>query len=70
MKTREVRRHSVTKKSRARDRGSLLVDRGVCAARSLGEALPDFGYVLTDYHPSDNHRVLIDPEGHPFCLCR
>lgn len=47
MKTLEVRRHSLTKKGPARERGSLLSVEGVRAARSVGEALPDFGYVLT-----------------------
>jgi hypothetical protein len=28
------------------------------------------GATLAEHQPSDNHRVLIDPEGHPFCLCR
>jgi len=28
------------------------------------------GATLADHQPSDNVRVLLDPAGHPFCLCR
>ena len=28
------------------------------------------GASVAGYQPNDNHRVLVDPEGHPFCLCR
>ena len=47
MKTLEVRRHSLTKKGTAREHGSLLSADGVQMARSVGEPLPDFVYVLT-----------------------
>lgn len=47
MKTLEVRRHSLTKKGVGRERGSLLSTEGVRAARVIGDALPDCGYVLT-----------------------
>ena len=29
-----------------------------------------FGAVVADFQPQDNVRVLLDPDGHPFCLCR
>jgi broad specificity phosphatase PhoE len=47
VKTLEVRRHSLTKKGHARDRGSLLSADGVRQARALGEALPAFDRVIT-----------------------
>lgn len=28
------------------------------------------GAVVAEFQPQDNVRVLIDPAGHPFCLCR
>jgi catechol 2,3-dioxygenase-like lactoylglutathione lyase family enzyme len=28
------------------------------------------GAVLASYQPQDDVRVLLDPAGHPFCLCR
>jgi predicted enzyme related to lactoylglutathione lyase len=28
------------------------------------------GATLASHQPQDNVRVLIDPDGHPFCLCR
>jgi predicted enzyme related to lactoylglutathione lyase len=28
------------------------------------------GGVIADYQPRENVRVLFDPAGHPFCLCR
>ncbi|MCW2756503.1 MAG: uncharacterized protein JWO46_249 [Nocardioidaceae bacterium] len=39
----------------------------------LDEAVADavaLGAVLADDQPQDNVRVLFDPVGHPFCLCR
>lgn len=47
MKTLEVRRHSLTKKGTARAHGSLLSADGVHMARSAGESLSGFDYVLT-----------------------
>jgi predicted enzyme related to lactoylglutathione lyase len=28
------------------------------------------GATVADYQPQENVRVLLDPAGHPFCLCR
>lgn len=28
------------------------------------------GATLAEHQPQDNVRVLLDPAGHPFCLCR
>lgn len=28
------------------------------------------GATVVDFQPQDNVRVLLDPAGHPFCLCR
>jgi hypothetical protein len=28
------------------------------------------GATLADAQPQENVRVLLDPAGHPFCLCR
>jgi hypothetical protein len=28
------------------------------------------GAVVAEYQPQENVRVLFDPAGHPFCLCR
>lgn len=28
------------------------------------------GATLADHQPQENVRVLLDPAGHPFCLCR
>lgn len=28
------------------------------------------GATLAEHQPQDNVRVLFDPAGHPFCLCR
>jgi catechol 2,3-dioxygenase-like lactoylglutathione lyase family enzyme len=28
------------------------------------------GATLAEHQPQDNVRVLVDPAGHPFCLCR
>ncbi|HEV2637429.1 MAG TPA: VOC family protein [Actinocrinis sp.] len=36
---------------------------------AVAEALA-LGASLADDQPQDNVRVLIDPAGHPFCLCR
>jgi len=40
---------------------------------NLEDAVADaeaLGAHLADFQPQDNVRVLIDPAGHPFCLCR
>jgi catechol 2,3-dioxygenase-like lactoylglutathione lyase family enzyme len=29
-----------------------------------------FGATVAEYQPRENVRVLFDPAGHPFCLCR
>jgi hypothetical protein len=47
VKTLEIRRHSLTKKGRARERGSLLSPDGVRRARQMGDSLPNVRYVLT-----------------------
>ena len=39
------------------------LDSGVADAVALGAT-------LADEQPQDNVRVLLDPAGHPFCLCR
>jgi len=39
------------------------LDAGVADAVALGAT-------LADDQPQDNVRVLLDPAGHPFCLCR
>lgn len=46
------------------------LDVGVADLESAVSWAVECGATLADYQPSDNHRVLIDPEGHPFCLCR
>lgn len=38
------------------------LDSAVAEAEALGA-------VLAEFQPQDNVRVLIDPAGHPFCLC-
>lgn len=38
-------------------------------ADALTEALA-LGARLAEHQPQDNVRVLFDPAGHPFCLCR
>jgi hypothetical protein len=35
---------------------------------AVGEAV-ELGATLSDHQPQDNVRVLLDPAGHPFCLC-
>jgi broad specificity phosphatase PhoE len=47
----EVRRHSLTKKGPARDRGSHLSAEGVALARIVGEALGPFALVVTSASP-------------------
>lgn len=39
------------------------LDQAVAEAVALGARLAEF-------QPQDNVRVLLDPAGHPFCLCR
>jgi catechol 2,3-dioxygenase-like lactoylglutathione lyase family enzyme len=39
------------------------LDSAVSEAVALGAA-------LAEYQPQENVRVLLDPDGHPFCLCR
>jgi len=36
---------------------------------AVGEALA-LGATVAGHQPQDNVRVLFDPAGHPFCLCR
>jgi catechol 2,3-dioxygenase-like lactoylglutathione lyase family enzyme len=36
---------------------------------SVAEAV-SLGAVVADHQPQENVRVLFDPAGHPFCLCR
>jgi catechol 2,3-dioxygenase-like lactoylglutathione lyase family enzyme len=36
---------------------------------AVAEALA-LGATLADHQPQDHVRVLFDPAGHPFCLCR
>jgi hypothetical protein len=36
---------------------------------AVSEALA-LGATVADHQPQDNVRVLFDPAGHPFCLCR
>lgn len=47
----EVRRHSLTKKGPARDRGSHLSAQGVALARAVGAELGPIAYVLTSAAP-------------------
>lgn len=35
---------------------------------AVAEAV-ELGATLSGYQPNENVRVLIDPAGHPFCLC-
>ena len=35
---------------------------------AVAEAV-DLGATLADHQPQENVRVLLDPAGHPFCLC-
>ena len=35
---------------------------------AVAEAV-ELGATITQFQPNDNVRVLIDPAGHPFCLC-
>ena len=39
----------------------------------LNEAVEEavaLGAVVAGFQPQENVRVLLDPDGHPFCLCR
>ena len=36
---------------------------------AVAEALA-LGATLSEHQPQDAVRVLLDPAGHPFCLCR
>jgi predicted enzyme related to lactoylglutathione lyase len=36
---------------------------------AVSEAI-DLGATLAEHQPQENVRVLFDPAGHPFCLCR
>jgi Glyoxalase-like domain len=38
-------------------------------APAVAEAVA-LGAKVADHQPQDNVRVLFDPAGHPFCLCR
>jgi hypothetical protein len=42
---------------------SSPLDSAVAEAVALGAS-------VATYQPQDNVRVLFDPAGHPFCLCR
>lgn len=46
------------------------LDVGVTDLDSAVEWAIECGATLADHQPSEDFRVLIDPEGHPFCLCR
>jgi hypothetical protein len=35
---------------------------------AVAEAV-ELGATIAQFQPNDNLRVLIDPAGHPFCLC-
>ncbi|GAA2756504.1 VOC family protein [Actinopolymorpha rutila] len=55
------------------------VDGGQVATQHLDVGVDDLdsavawavecGATLADFQPSQTHRVLLDPDGHPFCLC-
>jgi hypothetical protein len=41
--------------------------------KDLDAAIADavaLGARVAEFQPQDNVRVLLDPAGHPFCLCR
>jgi catechol 2,3-dioxygenase-like lactoylglutathione lyase family enzyme len=42
-----------------------VADLGAAAADAVA-----LGARVADFQPQDNVRVLLDPAGHPFCLCR
>ncbi|GAB3738831.1 VOC family protein [Microlunatus parietis] len=46
------------------------LDVGVTDLDSAVDWAVECGATLADPQPSDRFRVMIDPEGHPFCLCR
>jgi catechol 2,3-dioxygenase-like lactoylglutathione lyase family enzyme len=46
------------------------LDVGVADLDSAVSWAVECGATLADHQPSEDHRVLIDPDGHPFCLCR
>ncbi|SNY53801.1 hypothetical protein SAMN05421748_114176 [Paractinoplanes atraurantiacus] len=39
-------------------------------ARRSGTGAVALGASVAGHQPRDNVRVLFDPAGHPFCLCR
>jgi len=51
MRTIEIRRHTYTKQSPARGRGSHLSQKGVALARFIGSAIGPFEYVATSQVP-------------------
>ena len=40
----------------------------VADLEEAGRQAEEAGATLADYQPQDDVRVLIDPDGHPFCL--
>ena len=46
------------------------LDVGVTDLESAVSWAVECGATTADHQASDHFRVLIDPEGHPFCLCR
>jgi predicted enzyme related to lactoylglutathione lyase len=51
-------------------RPMMHLDFQVGDLESAVEEAVDLGAVLAEYQPQENVRVLFDPVGHPFCLCR
>jgi catechol 2,3-dioxygenase-like lactoylglutathione lyase family enzyme len=46
----------------------MHVDIGVSALEPAIEDALALGATLADYQPQDDVRVMLDPDGHPFCL--
>jgi catechol 2,3-dioxygenase-like lactoylglutathione lyase family enzyme len=44
------------------------LDIAVADLEEAGRQAEEAGATLADYQPQDDVRVLIDPDGHPFCL--
>lgn len=44
------------------------LDVGVLDVQVAAEDAVALGAVLADFQPQDDVRVLLDPDGHPFCL--
>lgn len=51
-------------------RPMMHLDFQVGDLESAVEEAVDLGAVIAEYQPQENVRVLFDPAGHPFCLCR